>query len=128
MIDLAGRRILVIEDEMLIALMLQGMLEELGYQITGMAHTVADALAMIETDTQGIDAATLDINLGGEHSDQVAAALNAHGIPFIIITGYDDPKLFGFEGRPIVRKPFFPEQLKTALQSLEPRAGRVGKM
>ena len=66
MIDRAGRRILIVEDEMLIALMLQGMLEALGYQVGGRASTVADALAMIETDTLGIDAATLDINLGGD--------------------------------------------------------------
>jgi hypothetical protein len=75
---------------------------------------------MIETDTLGIDAATLDINLGGERSNAVADALTTHGIPFIITTGYDDPKLFGFEGRPIVHKPFVSDQLETALQSLEP--------
>jgi len=118
---LTGRRILIVEDEMLIALMLQGMLEELGYHVAGRASTVADALAMIETDTQGIDAATLDINLGGEHANAVANALEAHCIPFIIATGYNDPKLFGFEGRPVVHKPFLTEQLETALQFLEPR-------
>jgi CheY-like chemotaxis protein len=121
MIGLAGRRILIVEDEMLIALMLQGMLEALGYQVAGRARTVADALAIIEADTQGIDAATLDINLGGEHSNAVADALDAHGIPFIITTGYDDPKLFGFQGQPVVHKPFVPEQLEEALQSLELR-------
>jgi CheY-like chemotaxis protein len=121
MIGRVGRRILVIEDEMLIALMLQGALAELGYQVAGRSRTVTDALAMIEADAQGFDAATLDINLGGEHSHLVADALDAHGIPFIIVTGYDDPKLFGFEGRPIVHKPFLPEQLHQALQSLRPR-------
>lgn len=119
MSGLTGRRILIVEDEMLIALRLQGMLEVLGYQIAGRARTVADALAIVETDTQGLDAATLDINLGGEHANSVAAALEAHGIPFIITTGYDDPKLFGFQGRPVVHKPFVPEQLEQALRSLE---------
>ena len=122
MSGLTGRRILIVEDEMLIALMLQGMLEALGYQVAGRARTVADALAMIETDTLGIDAATLDINLGGEHANAVADALNAHGIPFVITTGYDDPKLFCFYGQPIVNKPFLPEQLEQALRSLEPRS------
>ena len=112
MISRAGRRILIVEDEMLIAFMLQGMLEALGYQVAGRARTVGDALAMIETDTLGIDAATLDINLGGEHANAVADALNAHGIPFIITTGYDDPKLFGFHDQAIVNKPFLPEQLE----------------
>ena len=98
------------------------MLEELGYQVVGRVGTVADALAIIEADTQGIDVATLDINLGGEHSNAVADALEAHGIPFIIATGYDDPKILaGFQGRPVIRKPFVPEQLEQALQSLELR-------
>ena len=66
MIGRTGRRILIVEDEMLIALMLQGMLEALGYHVAGRVCTVAGALAMIETDTLGIDAATLDINLGGD--------------------------------------------------------------
>ena len=122
MIGLTGRRILVVEDEMLIALMLQSMLEALGYQVAGRAGTVADAMAIIEADTRCIDAATLDINLGGEHSTAVADALEAHGIPFIVTTGYDDPKILaGFQGRPIVRKPFVPGQLEQALQSLELR-------
>ena len=119
MIGRTSQRILVIEDEMLIALMLQDMLEELGYQVVGRVGTVADALAIIETGTQGINAATLDINLGGKHSNEVADALDAHGILFIIITGYDDPKLFGFQGRPVLNKPFVPAQLERALQSLE---------
>jgi DNA-binding response OmpR family regulator len=87
MSGLTGRRILIVEDEMLIALRLQGMLEELGYQIVGRARTAADALAIVETNTQGVDAAILDINVGGEHANAVAAAFEAQGIPFIITTG-----------------------------------------
>jgi CheY-like chemotaxis protein len=123
MSGLTGRRILIVEDEMLIALMLQGMLEGLGYHIAGRARTVADALAIIETNTQGIDAATLDINLAGEHANAVADALEAHGIPFIITTGYDNPKLFGFQGQPVLNKPFVPEQLEQAFHSLWSPAG-----
>jgi len=122
MTGLTGRCILIVEDEMLIALMLQSMLEALGYQVAGRSHTVADALAIIEADTQGIDAATLDVNLGGEHSNAVAHALRAHGIPFIITTGYDDLKILaGFHGRPVVHKPFGPGQVERALKLLEPR-------
>ena len=122
MIGLTGRRVLIVEDEVLIALMLQSMLEELGYQIVGRARTVAAALAIVEADTQDIDAATLDVNLDGEHSSAIADALEAHGIPFIITTGYDDPKILArFHGRPVVHKPIVPGQLEHALQSLEPR-------
>lgn len=123
MIGVAGRRILVIEDEMLIALMLQNLLEELGHHVVGRAATVADALAIIETHTQAIDAATLDVDLAGEHSNAVADVLNAHGIPFIIITGYDELKILaGFHGRPVVNKPIVPGQLEQAVLSLEPRS------
>ena len=119
---LPGRRILVIEDEMLIALMLQSLLEGLGHHVAGRANTVAGALAIIEADAQSIDAATLDINLAGEHSHEVADALKAHGIPFIVITGYEQPKLFGdFDGRAVIHKPLIPRQLEQALQFLEPR-------
>ena len=122
MIGLTCRCILVVEDELLIALMLQSMLEELGHRVAGRAGTVADALAIIETDTQSIDAATLEVNLGGEHSKEVADALKAHGIPFIIITGYSDPEMLAdFHGRPVVHKPIVPRQLEQALQSLGPR-------
>jgi CheY-like chemotaxis protein len=121
MSGLTVRRILIVEDEMLIALMLQGMLEQLGHHVAGRARTVAEALATIERDAQHIDAATLDINLGGEHANAVADALEARGIPFIITTGYEDPKLFGFQGRPVLKKPFVPGELEQVLQSLEPR-------
>jgi CheY-like chemotaxis protein len=115
MIGVAGRRILVVEDEMLIALMLQNLLEELGHHVVGRAATVADALAIIETDTQGIDAATLDVDLAGEQSNAVADALN--------VTGYDELKILaGFHGRPVVHKPIVPGQLEQAVQSLEPRS------
>jgi CheY-like chemotaxis protein len=107
---------------MLIALMMESMLEELGYQIAGRARTIAAALAIVEADTQGIDAATLDVNVDGEHSNAVADALQAHGIPFIITTGYDALDISArFHGRPVVRKPFVRGQLEHAIQSLEPR-------
>ena len=122
MICLTGRCILIVEDEMLIALMLQSMLEEIGHHVAGRAGTVADAIAIIERGTQSIDAATLDVNLAGEPSNAVADALNAHGIPFIVTTGYDDPRMLAdFHGLPVVHKPLVPRQLEQALQSLKPR-------
>jgi CheY-like chemotaxis protein len=123
MISLRSWRILVIEDEMLIALMLQGMLEALGHHVAGRARTVVEALAVIQADADRIDAATLDINLAGEHSTEVADALKARGIPFIITTGYDDQRILGgFHDQPIVRKPYVSAQLEQALRSLELRS------
>ena len=120
MVKPAGRRILVVEDEMMIALMMEDILAALGFQFAGRAHTVATALAIIETDAQGIDAVTLDLNLGGERSDAVADALEAHGIPFIVMTGYAESDTSArFDGRPVVRKPFLRGQVEEALLSLE---------
>ena len=122
MVKPAGRRILVIEDELLIALMMGDILATLGYQCAGRVHTVATALAIIETVAHGFDAAILDLNLGGERSDAVADALEAHGIPFIVMTGYaESDTSASFDGRPIVRKPFVRGEVEEALLRLEPR-------
>lgn len=117
--DPSGRRILVVEDEALIGLLLQSVLGELGWVVVGVARNITEALAFIEIERPGFDAATLDLNLGGEISIKVAAALEARGIPFIITTGYDDPMhLADFAVRPIVAKPIVEEALAQALESL----------
>ena len=121
MIGKAGRRILVFEDETMAALMLERMLGKLGYRVAGRAGTATAALAIIKMDTQDIDAAILDGNLSGESSEEVAGALEAYGLPFIVTTGYLDRQvLAGFEGRPIIYMPFVLWQLEQALRSLEP--------
>jgi CheY-like chemotaxis protein len=120
--EIASLRILVVEDEMLIAMMLQSLVEELGHRVVYRASTAAEALAIVDADHSQLDAATLDINLDGEHTDEVANALFARGIPFIITTGYDDPKLLaGFPVQPIIHKPFVPRQLDEAIRRLELR-------
>ncbi|WP_170937152.1 MULTISPECIES: response regulator [Rhodomicrobium] len=114
-------RVLIIEDEAMIALMLEEILQELGYDIVGIAGTAEDAVAQIEADARTIDAATLDINLAGTRSNEVAEMLAAHGIPFVIMTGYSPRDLLDFQGHSILHKPFVVEQLEKAFQSLEPR-------
>jgi CheY-like chemotaxis protein len=119
MASLQGLRIFTVEDEALIGLMLHDMLVDLGCQVLGTAITRADALRMIETRRQEIDAVTLDINLDEENGQDVAALLSDFGIPFVITTGYDDPiKLSGFEQHPIVYKPFTRASLERALEAL----------
>src|SRR4051794_22900016 len=83
---LSGRRVLVVEDEMIVAWLLQDMLADLGCAVVGPAARVSQALAMI--DAEAIDAAVLDVNLNGQKSYPVADALAARGMPFVFSTGY----------------------------------------
>ena len=100
----SGRRILVVEDEMMILLMMEEMLADLGATVTA-AATVKQALAGI--DAHVFDAATLDLNLDGNESYPVADTLAAHGVPFVFSTGYSQKSLRdGYRERPVLRKPF----------------------
>ena len=87
--DLIGRRILVVEDDYLIAMDLSGWLQDLGAQIVGMAGSVSEALSLIEAPGERIDGAILDVNLAGERVYPVADALMARAISFVFVTGYD---------------------------------------
>lgn len=84
---LDGRRILVVEDEALVALMIQNLLVDVGATVVGPAATVVDALALIEVEP--IDGAILDYKLSDGTSLPVADALSARGKPFIFASGYD---------------------------------------
>ncbi|ACL61227.1 response regulator [Methylobacterium nodulans] len=85
---LAGRRVLVVEDEYFIADDLQRQFEECGAEVLGPVPRVEEALALIAATPQ-IDAAVLDINLQDEMVYPVADALQARGVPFIFATGYE---------------------------------------
>jgi CheY-like chemotaxis protein len=88
----ARRTVLLVEDEFLIADLLVTAFSEAGATIVGPAHTVADALKLIET-TSHLDGAVLDINLKGEAVFPVADLLSARGTPFVFTTGYDGRSL-----------------------------------
>jgi CheY-like chemotaxis protein len=116
---LAGRRILIVEDEALIALGIEDMLGDLGCEVIGIAPCVGRALQMIDADAAGIDAVTLDINLNETNSREVATVLRDRGIPCIVCTGYADPThLEGFEHNPVLNKPFERDDLERVLRSL----------
>jgi CheY-like chemotaxis protein len=111
---LAGRRILVVEDEPFIAMTLEDMLMELGCELAGSATHVRDALEIIGRET--IDAAVLDVNLGSQKIDPVADALAAKGCPFVFTTGYGRTGVpSSHNTRGVVQKPFRMEDLARAL-------------
>lgn len=110
---LAGKRILVVEDEFLISLLAVDMLEELGAVGVGPAATVEEGLALL--DGGPVDAAMLDVNLGGTRSDALADVLRARGIPFLIASGYGDA-VGGAE--PVLGKPYDLPRLQAALERL----------
>jgi CheY-like chemotaxis protein len=100
----SGRHILVVEDEMMLFMMMEEMLTDLGASVTA-AATVRQALA--EIDAQEFDAATLDLNLDGDESYPVADILAARGVPFAFSTGYSQKSLReDYRDRPLLRKPF----------------------
>jgi CheY-like chemotaxis protein len=110
-----GVRVLIIEDETLIALLLEDMLADLGCTIVGSASSVETAIEMLGRTAAGV--AVLDINLGGEKSYAVAEALDKSGVPFVFSTGYADGRLDPpWQERPVLQKPFGQEQLAEALQ------------
>lgn len=102
---LRGRRALIVEDEYLIAFDLARTLEDLGVGVVGPARSVADALALIATEAK-IDAAVLDINLGGEKAYPIADALLTRRVPFVFVTGYDSWIIpAAYAGAPRCEKP-----------------------
>lgn len=111
-------RILIVEDEPLIAMMLEDFLDILGRQVAGVADSVSTALPLLAAG--GIDAAIVDVNLNdGEKCWPVADALAAAGIPFMVATGGgDDMIVEGHKHRPILAKPFTMDAIEQALAAL----------
>ena len=85
---LAGKKVLVVEDEAITALMIQFALLDEGADVIGPAATVQEALALLEQHVP--DVATLDLNLAGEMSTKVANALDALHVPFLLASAYGD--------------------------------------
>jgi DNA-binding NtrC family response regulator len=111
--SLKSRSILIVEDEMVLAMMLEDYLIEIGARVVGPATTVKRAMELIEM--EAIDVAMLDVNLRGERSEQVGQALKERGIPYVYATGYgtaDDVKHFD---APTVRKPYRLLEIESAL-------------
>jgi DNA-binding response OmpR family regulator len=119
---LGKRRVLVVEDEALIAMALEERLREAGAEVVGPAFTAAEALRLVEAAAAdgGISAAVLDLRLtGGETAIPVADALAARGVPFLFATGYGAGcDTGGHTAAPVLRKPYDPERLVASIEAL----------
>lgn len=111
---LDGCRVLVAEDEPLVAMLLEDVLLDAGATIMGPVGTVAEALALAAAERP--DAAVLDLNLSGETCLAIADALAAAGVPFLVATGYGgDVPLPRHAGVQVLQKPYDPVALIEAL-------------
>lgn len=110
--DVAGLRLLIVEDSVLLAMELEAGLTELGAKVAGVAATLDEAMGMTSLT---LDAAVLDANLDGLSVAPAAEALRSRGVPFVFATGYADRAApMGFDA-PIVRKPYNVGQIAAAL-------------
>lgn len=111
---LAGKRILVVEDEVLVAMLLEDMVLQLGATLAGSVSNLEDGLAFVEQ--FDFDAAILDMNLGDHDSSPIGDKLASRSIPYLLATGYG-----GNAGNPhgvtILEKPYVIEQIEYALKA-----------
>ncbi len=114
------RRILIVDDEMLIAMLVEQMVEDLGFEAVGPALTLKEGLSLCEQES--FDCAILDMNLGhGVQSTPIAQVLQARGIPFLYASGYGSQNAAGdVGGAPVLDKPFLIRDLEAALRRLLP--------
>ncbi len=112
-------RILIVEDEPMLAFVLEEVLIDAGFEVAGVATKLATALAIIESGA--CDAAILDANLGGVSAGPAASALAARGLPCLIVSGYSPDQLpSAFSGALCLQKPCKPDRLIQALRSILP--------
>jgi CheY-like chemotaxis protein len=110
------KRVLVVEDEPLVALMMADDLVELGYNVVGPAFTISEARHLAQMAT--LDAAIIDLRLHGIFSGEVADTLSRRQVPFLFITGYDRPPPGFHDGVGFLNKPFRIDDLRRAVEGL----------
>ena len=116
-----GARVLIVEDEIIVALFLEDLLRELGYEVAGVVSYLDDAMAY----AADYDAAVLDVHLNGRPVFDFADILTERGTPFVFATGYGARGIPDrYATRPVVQKPFLADELKWALS--QATGGRGG--
>lgn len=124
--DMLGKRILVVEDDMLIAICIEEVLRELGCTVVGPASRLDRALQLATDEV--LDAAILDVTIRGGQVFPVAEHLQFRSIPFVFASGYGDWALPApFQGRTRLTKPFTIDELQTTMWTLcQGKAGFEG--
>lgn len=116
-VDLTGLKVLVVEDEMLVSMLVEDMLSDLGCMVVGPAAEIDEAMNLVKS--ADIDMALLDVNLAGKPIFPVADALKERGVPFAFASGYGEAGLSEeHRGAAVLQKPFREADLARALKSL----------
>ena len=114
--EFAGRRVLVVEDESLVAMLLETILEDMGCETVGPAATIDEGLRLAADPR--LDAALLDVNVSGRQVFPIAAALKDRGVPFVFSTGYGEGGLPDeWRGHATLQKPFTEAAVRAALMA-----------
>jgi CheY-like chemotaxis protein len=114
----AGLKVLLVEDEPIVAMMVEDMLDELGCALAGTAASIDEGLTMAEAG--GFDIALLDVNLNGRRSDPIAEILARAGTPYVYATGYGAAAVQAGCGARVLQKPYTIDQLAEALAEIGP--------
>jgi len=115
-----GKRVLVVEDELMIRMLLQDMLADLGHTLAGEAGRIEEALALAKEGE--FDVAILDVNLNGQPISPVVEILIKRGLPFVFATGYGQRGVpEPYRNTPTLQKPFQADALAQAIEAAAPR-------
>src|SRR6476646_7253840 len=110
------RRILIVEDDLVIALMMEEIVREMGCAVSGIAGTLG--MARLQFAKRDFDAVLLDVNLGSEYNPETADLLLEMGVPFAFVTGYDYVVEPRHDNVPLLQKPFSSTQLRVLVEQL----------
>ena len=114
----AGLRVLIVDDEALVAMLLEDMVADLGCTAVGVASRVTQALEMVSDPAFAFDVAVLDVNVAGEAVTPVAEAVLARGAAVVFATGYGESGVpEAFRGRPTLQKPFGLSEVAACLRA-----------
>jgi CheY-like chemotaxis protein len=120
--ELKGLRVLVVEDEMMVSMLIEDMLSDMGCTVMGPASRLDEAIEL--ANASDIDCAVLDVNLGGQPIFPLADLLRERGCPFAFATGYGDAGLRDVDrGTPVLQKPFREGDLARVLSELRAKVG-----